>query len=455
MKGIAKRSKLMFALVAIFLAGVIVLAATFGINAETWVFKRANKHIYSSGQIVAAGTIYDRHGKVLAQTVNGERKYNSNSTVRRATLHAVGDLEGFISTGAHSAFRGELTGYSFLNGVYDLKRNGAGNDITLTIDADLCATAYNALNGRKGAVGVYNYKTGEILCMVSTPTYDPYNKPTDIDSDTTGKYEAIYLNRFLSGVFTPGSTFKIVTSISALENIPDINSRTFTCTGQYKTSTGIVKCNSVHGKLNFQQALSKSCNSTFACIAEELGNDALTKTAEQVGFNKRITIDGISVTKSYFTLKDAVSVDRGWAGIGQYQTLANPCQMLTMMGAIANGGSAPAPKLLKSDSTLSSLTSPTLKYLDENIANTIKDMLRKNVTTHYGEGKFPGLQLGGKTGTAQVTDGEPHSWFVAFSEREDLPLAVVVVVEHGGEGISAAAPIANKVMQAAAKKGVN
>ena len=342
MKGIAKRSKLMFALVAIFLAGVIVLAATFGINAETWVFKRANKHIYSSGQIVAAGTIYDRNGKVLAQTVDGERKYNSNSTVRRATLHAVGDLEGFISTGAHSAFRGELTGYSFLNGVYDLKRNGAGNDITLTIDADLCVTAYNALNGRKGAVGVYNYKTGEILCMVSTPTYDPYNKPTNIDSDTTGKYEAIYLNRFLSGVFTPGSTFKIVTAISALENIPDINSRTFTCTGQYKTSTGIVKCNSVHGKLNFQQALSKSCNSTFACIAEELGNDALTKTAEQVGFNKRITIDGISVTKSYFTLKDAVSVDRGWAGIGQYQTLANPCQMLTMMGAIANGGSAEA-----------------------------------------------------------------------------------------------------------------
>ena len=76
MKGIAKRSKLMFALVAIFLAGVIVLAATFGVNAETWVFKRANKHIYSSGQIVAAGTIYDRNGKVVAQTANGERKYN-------------------------------------------------------------------------------------------------------------------------------------------------------------------------------------------------------------------------------------------------------------------------------------------------------------------------------------------------------------------------------------------
>ena len=129
--------------------------------------------------------------------------------------------------------------------------------------------------------------------------------------------------------------------------------------------------------------------------------------------------------------------------------------MLTMMGAIANGGSAPAPKLLKNNSSFGSLTAPTLKYLDSSVANTIKNMLRTNVTTHYGEGRFPGLQLGGKTGTAQVSDGEPHSWFVAFSEREDLPMAVVVVVEHGGEGISAAAPIANKVMQAAAKKGVN
>lgn len=445
----------MLAFTALFLAGVIILAATFGINAESWVFKRANKHIYTSGQIVAAGTIYDRNGKVLAQTVDGERAYNSNSTIRRATLHAVGDLEGFISTGAHSAFRSELTGYSFINGVYDLKKNGAGNDITLTIDAELCATAYNALNGRKGAVGVYNYKTGEILCMVSTPTYDPYNKPDNIDSDTSGKYEAIYLNRFLSGVFTPGSTFKIVTAISAIENIPDIDSRTFTCTGQYKTSTGVVKCNSTHGKLSFQQALSKSCNSAFACIAEELGNDALTKTAEELGFNKRITVDGVKVTKSYFTLENAVSVDRGWAGIGQYETLANPCQMLTMMGAIANGGSAPTPKLIKSDSAFSSITSQSLNYIDEATANKIAGMLRTNVTDHYGEGRFPGLQLGGKTGTAQVTDGEPHSWFVAFSEREDLPLAIVVVVEHGGEGISAAAPIANKVMQAAAKKGIS
>ena len=450
MKGIARRSKIMFAFTAAFLAGLIILVSTFVVNAQEWVFKRANLHIYSSGQIVSAGTIYDRNGKVLASTVDGKRTYNESKTIRRATLHAVGDLEGFIATGAHTVFRSELTGYSFLNGVYELKKNGAGNDIKLTIDSDLCAVAINALGDRKGTVGVYNYKTGEILCMVSSPTYDPNNKPDDIDSDTSGKYDGIYLNRFLSGVFTPGSTFKVITAISAIENIPDINSKTFTCNGAYQTSTGEVRCNGVHGKLNFEQALSKSCNSAFACIAEELGNEALTKTAEQLGFNQRITIDGISVTKSFFDLSEAVSVDRGWAGIGQYTTLANPCQMLTVMGAIANGGSAPNPKLLMSDNSFS-IQTKELKYMSSQTAQTIAGMLRKNVINQYGEWRFPGLEFCGKTGTAEVADGDPHSWFVGFSQRDDLPLAIVVVVENGGEGISAAAPIANKVMQAAAE----
>ncbi|MBQ2775569.1 MAG: penicillin-binding protein [Clostridia bacterium] len=451
MKGIARRSKLMLIFTAAFLAGVIVLVSTFVINAQDWAFKRANLHIYSSGQIVSAGKIFDRNGKVLAQTVDGEREYSDSKTVRRATLHAVGDLEGFIATGAHTTFRSELTGYSFFNGVYDLKKNGAGNDITLTIDSDLCTTALNALGNRKGAVGVYNYKTGEILCMVSTPTYDPENKPDDIDSDTSGKYDGIYLNRFLSGVFTPGSTFKVVTAISAIENIADINLRTFKCNGSYQTSTGEVRCNGVHGNINFGQALSKSCNSAFACIAEELGNEKLTQTAEQLGFNQRITVDGVKVTKSFLDLSEAVSVDRGWAGIGQYTTLANPCQMMTVMGAIANGGSAATPKIIKEDNALSSIAVQKLEYMSSDTANTIAKMMRDNVLNQYGEWRFPELEFAGKTGTAEVADGDPHSWFVGFSQREDLPLAVVVVVENGGEGISAAAPIANKVMQAAAK----
>ena len=98
----------------------------------------------------------------------------------------------------------------------------------LTLDADLCKTAYEALEGKKGAVVVYNYKTGAILCEVSTPSFDPGAPPADLDTDETGKYEGVYLNNVLSSTYTPGSVFKVVTTAAAIENIPDLDSRTFT-----------------------------------------------------------------------------------------------------------------------------------------------------------------------------------------------------------------------------------
>ncbi len=453
MNKISKRSKILYMLVFAFLVGTFFLVSTLFKNAENWALKRVNQHIYSNGQLISAGTIYDRNGVVLAQTVNGERVFNPNKTIRCATLHTVGDLSGFIATGAHSAFRSDLTGYSLINGVYNLERHGDdGKDLHLTIDANLCAEAYKALGNNKGTIGVLNYSTGEIICMVSAPTFDINNKPKDIDTNDSGKYNGIYLNRFLSGVFTPGSTFKIVTAASAIDNMPDIYSKTFTCTGSYKTSTGVVRCNGVHGTVDFEKALNRSCNSAFAQIAEELGNENLTATAERMGFNKRIQIDDkINVTKSYFDLTDAVSVDRGWAGIGQYKTLANPCHMATIMCAIASNGSCPAPHILTKKTSFFDLApSATLRYMDVTTANRLSDMLRSNVKNYYGDSKFPNLEMCGKTGTAEVAGKQPHAWFVGFSKNPETPLAIVVLLENsGGTGIGTAVPIANKVMQSA------
>lgn len=453
MNKISKRSKILYMLVFAFLIAAILLIFTLFKNAETWALKRVNQHIYTNGQLVSAGTIYDRNGVVLAQTVDGKRVFNPDKTIRCSTLHTVGDLSGFIATGAHYAFRSDLTGYSIIDGVYNIERHGEdGKDLHLTIDSKLCAQAYNALGNNKGTIGVLNYKTGEIICMVSAPTFDINNKPKDIDTNDSGRYDGIYLNRFLSGVFTPGSTFKIVTAASAIDNIPDIFSRTFTCTGSYKTSTGTVVCNGVHGTVNFEKALNRSCNSAFAQIAEELGNENLTATAERLGFNKRIQLDGkINVAKSYFTLNDAVSVDRGWAGIGQYKTLANPLHMATLMGAIASNGNCPMPHILTKKTQFFNLTpSSTLRYMDITTANQLSDMLRSNVKDFYGDSKFPNLEMCGKTGTAEVAGKKPHAWFVGFSRNPNTPLAIVVVLENsGGTGIGTAVPVANKVMQAA------
>lgn len=176
--------------------------------------------------------------------------------------------------------------------------------------------------------------------MVSSPTYDPERKPTDIDTDKTGKYDGIYLNRFLSGVYTPGSTFKTITAISAIDNIPDIFTQKFTCKGKMQTSGGVIYCNEEHGHgtITFEQALNRSCNVAFAQIAIQLGAEKLTATAQQLGFNQAMKMDGINIAISKFDLTGADERGLGQAGVGQHTTLANPYHMLTIMGAIANGG---------------------------------------------------------------------------------------------------------------------
>ena len=120
-----------------------------------------------------SGTITDRDNTVLAQSSNGERIYNEDPAVRCAMLQTVGDTRGYISTSVQYVYRAPLSGYNLVTGLYSPTGGGNGSKIQLTLDAELCKTAYNAMNGRKGSVLVYNYKTGEIICMVSSPTFDP------------------------------------------------------------------------------------------------------------------------------------------------------------------------------------------------------------------------------------------------------------------------------------------
>ncbi len=456
MNNTTKRAYVLYAVVALFFVGMGILIYSFIANGAQWATSKANRHLYSDGSISAAGSVYDANGEILAQTVDGKRKYNSDVTIRRSTLHTVGDLNGYIATGVQYTYRNTLTGYDFVDGISSIVSYGKGNDIHLTINSEICKTAYKALNGRKGAVGVYNYKTGKIVCMVSSPNYDPKNKPSDIDSNK--KYEGVYLNRVISGLYTPGSTFKVITAVSAIENLPDIYSQTFKCTGEYSTGDGIVKCNGVHGTVNFEQALNHSCNSAFAKIAVELGSERLTATANELGFNIKLDVNGIaSPAKSSFDVSKAAKVDLGWAGIGQYTTLVSPYHMMSIMGCIANGGTATEPYVVDYVQTQNGRKTETKSEafteisLPADVANKMKKLLRSNVVNYYKNSTFPGLEMCGKTGTAQIDDGEPHSWFVGFSQNESTPYAVAVVVENGGTGLAAAGVVANKVMQAVCK----
>ena len=456
MKNITKRAYVIYALICAFFVGLGILMYSFIAHGGEWASNRINRHVFTNRQLTTAGTIYDRNGAVLVESKNGERVFNSDRAVRLSTLHVVGDSQGYISTGVQTLYRPSLIGYNFVNGVYNSVKSNNKNDIVLTLDADVSKAAWNAMNGKKGTVGVYNYKTGEVICMVSSPSFDPENKPSDIDTDTSGKYNGVYLNRFLSGVFTPGSTFKVVTAICALDNIPGVTKRTFTCKGKYKIGNDYVICNnkSGHGKLTFEKALNVSCNSVFAELAVELGNDKLTKTVRQLGFGTSVTVSKAQTVKSTFDLSNAAAIDRGWAGIGQYTTLVNPCQMLMLMGAIANNGQAMIPYVVDESSEIVDVKSKVNKNIsiNETTLTTIRKMLRSNVENYYGDSKFPGMKFCGKTGSAEVSNGKSHAWFYGFSLRNDFPYAIVVCLENGGIGYNDAIPVARKVLQAIEKK---
>lgn len=454
MKNTTRRVYIVLLLVLAFFGGLGFMLYTFITDGTTWVADRGNEHIYSYGSLTVAGTIYDRDGVSLISTVDGERIYHEDEEVRRATQHVIGDSAGYISTGIQTLYRSNLVGYNFANGIYGVLSSDRGCDIRLTLDADVSAAAYDAMDGNKGTVIVYNYKTGQTVCMVSGPNYDPLDVPEDIDTDTSGKYDGIYLNRAISGVFTPGSTFKVVTAICAIENIPGIYDKTFNCTGKYTTGkgegNGDVICHSVHGKVSFEEGLNYSCNVVFGTIATYLGAEKLTETVRQLGFGTNVTISKADAVRSTFDLSDTTRLDVGWAGIGQYTTLVNPCQMLMLMGGIANGGKAVIPYLVESSSELVDVKGKinTAFNLAPETAEAIKKLLRSNVENYYGDEMFPGLEMCGKTGTAEVPPDEDHAWFVGFSQRADFPYAVVVCLENGGSGFDEAIPVANAVLQA-------
>lgn len=446
-----KRAFAVIPVIALFLAASIFLMYLFAANGALWSSHKANAHVFSSGQLTNAGSVYDSFGVTLAYSSNGNRIYNSNTSIRRSTLHAVGDMSGVISTGAQSAYKKYLTGYSFINGIYSLKKYGSGNDVYLSLSAAACSAALSALNGYNGAVGAYNYKTGELLCNVSAPTYDINNVPSDLY--TNPKYDGVFLNRLFSGVYTPGSVMKIITAVCAIENIPDISTRTFVCNGKINIGGSDIICMSTHGEITFSQALNKSCNCAFAEISKMLGKQKLTATANALGFNTALKADGINLAISTFDLSKANEHFVSWAGVGQYETLLNPCHMMMIAGAIANNGSGLSPSVIskvvspsgitvfKSSSPMSSVT------MNPSTAVALRSLLRSNVELQYGDSRFPNLKMCGKTGTAEIDGKASHSWFVGFSLREDFPVAVVVVAENAGSGSGIAINTANAVLQ--------
>ena len=448
MNRVIGRAKVLLVLILVLSLGMTFFLGEYILKARTWVLSSGSPHIYYAGNI-GCGVVYDRDGNMLLD-LTGSRTYASDETIRAATMHWLGDRQGNISAPALSYYAKEISGFDLISGVYAV--NGMGGDVALSLSAKLQTAALEAMEGRKGTLAIYNYETGEILCAVTTPSYDPENVP-DISGENAAAYEGVYLNRFTQTAYTPGSIYKIVTAAAALECIPDIQSQPFTCTGYVEYGSDKVTCEKVHGEQSFKDAFKNSCNCAFAKIAGQLGGERLTQYAKQFGILDSMKFDGITTVSGKLEA-DKPGVSLAWSGIGQHKDLINPASYLAFVSAIANGGLRQTPHLVNVISvdgrtTYKADSDGGQRIMSGSTAKAMQELMRNNVENYYGDENFEGFTVCAKSGTAEVGGSKkPNAMFTGFALDEGYPLAFIVAIEDGGYGRQICVPILQKVLAA-------
>lgn len=435
MKKTMSRSIISLILALAFLLGLGFLCVKYIKDADLWAAQSYNPYMISGQGLASAGDIVDRNGVVLAESQDGERIYNENESTRKAMLHTVGDGSYNIATAVETAYRDRISGHSMLFG-YGLPQSLKGkSSVTVTLDSQVCTDVYEAFDGNNGACFVYNYKTGEILCMVSAPTYDPMNIPEAPE-------DGAYLNNCISSTYTPGSIFKIITAAAGFEHINGYENKSFTCESKKEIGGSDITCLETHGTLGLHDAFAYSCNIAFGDTAVLVGKDKLQKTADEMGINRSFRIGEVYTSSGNFNVKTADENSLAWSGIGQYTDTVNPAQMAILCGAIAQGGETRLPHYVQGENS-----GKSGRLMTEEIAEKLQGLMRYTISDHYGDSMFEGLTVCAKTGTAEIGDDRlPNGWMVGFSTDEDCPLAFAVVVEEGDYGFYSAGPIARVAM---------
>jgi peptidoglycan glycosyltransferase len=415
-------------------------------------------------------------GQEIAQSVPSADRYKYQRTYPGGALYApitgVYSVVSYSKTGLESEENELLAGTAdqlFYRKISDLLtgHQSQGATVELTIDPKLQKIAYDALGNQRGAVAALDPKTGNILAMVSKPSYDP----TLLAGHDTKKVDAARKkllddsnrpmeNRAIAGrLYPPGSTFKLITSAAALSTgkySPDsiidgpaelpLPQTTITLPNDDRLPCG------PGNRSSLTDALRRSCNTSFARLGMDLGQDALQAQAEKFGFGQPLRIP-LQVTPSTFPQ----------ASIGQFDVRVSPLQMAMVSAAIANGGVLMKPNLVarvRSSTNLAVISAPTptelARPISRQVANELRTMMLAVVQNGTGtRAQIDGVDVAGKTGTAQSAPGKPpHAWFTAFASGQGRDIAVAVVVEDGGKlgneafGGTVAAPIARQVMEA-------
>ena len=430
MNKLFRRGIIALILAALLVGGIGFFLFEYFTQGQKWATQIRNPHLYTGG-ILDDLRITDRNDVLLFSSENGSVVWHEDEGIRRAVVHAIGDLRGNISSGVLLRYRERLINFGYFDGVYRYVNGGA--TLKLTIDANLCAAARQALDGYDGAIGVYNYQTGEVYAMVSTQAIDPAFPPTQAQ-------EGAYINRFLSSVYTPGSIYKIVTLQAAIESLPDLDEKIFECHGKCEIGGEVVTCSGYHGRQDIAQAFANSCNCAFGELAVSVGAEKLKECADRAGLTSEGMFDGIPTGAGRIEVQDDAPANLAWAGIGQHTDTVNPAAFLRYVGAIANDGVAVS-------MTLTKPTGQTEAIMDAQTAQRLVDYMQNNVDQQYGAWRFGEYTVGAKSGTAQQDSGLAHSVFTGFVAGDEMPMAFFVIAEHAGVGQGVAMQAAAAVVQ--------
>lgn len=347
-----------------------------------------------------------------------------------------------------------------------------GDDLFLSIDLNLQKKAEELLEGRRGACVAIDPTNGEILALVSKPDYDITLLS---GKDFKQNYKKIIsnpnnplLNRAIQSRYPPGSTIKPLMAIAALEEGLINEYSTFYCPGSFQFGDRAFGCHGAHGMVNVVRAIQASCNVFFYQTALKLQLERIAKWGSSFGFGQATGIDlpfensGIFPTLEYLKKRygDLKKVPSGAVvnfGIGQGEIAATPFQMACYTAAIGNGGIYYKPHVVRAirNSLLNQLSLLKVESKKINISPKTIEIVKKGmydvVNTPGGTAfgiRIPGLDVCGKTGTAQAPRGQAdHSWFVCFAPKENPKIAMAILVENAGFGAAVAAPIARELLK--------
>ena len=430
---------------------------------EVLVNHPSNPYRLREQRSVQRGGIFDSSGEVIAESVRGEKGLERVFRGTSGLASTIGYFSQRYGTAGLEKTLDEILmgrrypGTSVIGRLrHLLSERTSGYDVITSIDLDLQRTLERALGNRKGAAVVMEVKTGRILAVASLPGFNPEEVDTQWDRIASDPNSPLY-NRALAGFYPPGSTFKIVVLAAALAQGELDLASVFDDPG-YVTIQGHRIANAGGtplGRISLLDALVVSSNTVFAEVARRVGSDQLLQMAGAFGLGRRPPLAGDNVGAGKLPSGPLSPLELAQMAIGQYGIVATPLQMAMVVQAIANDGLMMEPMVVdavkdgKDGSKWVNRPRPMGYVISVENARKIRQAMAEVVSRGTGRNAaLSGIDVAGKTGSAENPQGRAHAWFVGMAPVDKPVICLAVIVEHGGSGGSAAAPIARRIFAA-------